>query len=221
MVVASDRPVAGGVIDRNKLPRWMRALHIIPTSLYRAKWVRKEDGRPSRRSRGNMVRSGVIGWWKTKWHGVQPTKWTQRNHQMVSSVDWDFYKLCSYLSAVLFGHDNEAWHEQQQFAKKVGDCTLHKGWFPFTTVTVNRNFRTALHNDIHNLANSMSLMVVAKLKEYQGCELLIPEKKWRIDVKEGDVVMMDRDLLHCNSEFMTTGCRISMVFYCREDLVKI
>jgi hypothetical protein len=90
----------------------------------------------------------------------------------------------------------------------------------FTTVTVNKNFRTALHKDSGDYEQGFGMMTVASVGEYGGGFTLFPQYGVGIDCKGGDVLAMDVHQWHCNSEMTGTGTRISYVFYVREKMQK-
>lgn len=90
----------------------------------------------------------------------------------------------------------------------------------FTTVTVNKNFRTALHKDSGDYEQGFGMMTVASMGEYGGGYTLFPQYGVGIDCRAGDVLAMDVHQWHCNSEMTGTGTRISYIFYVREKMQK-
>lgn len=94
----------------------------------------------------------------------------------------------------------------------------------FTTVTVNKNFRTALHKDAGDLKTGFGIMVVASDQEtYTGCYTLFPEFKIGIDCRTGDFMAFDVHQWHCNSEMKTEEpppTRLSFIFYVREKMLR-
>jgi len=90
----------------------------------------------------------------------------------------------------------------------------------FTTVTVNKNFRTALHKDSGDYEQGFGMMTVTSVGEYGGGYTLFPQYGFGIDCKAGDVLAMDVHQWHCNSEMTGTGTRVSYIFYVREKMQK-
>jgi hypothetical protein len=90
----------------------------------------------------------------------------------------------------------------------------------FTTVTVNKNFRTALHKDGGDYKEGFGNLVVASQGDYQGGYTLFPQYGFGIDCRDGDFLAMDVHQWHCNSEIKGTGTRISLVFYLRDKMLK-
>lgn len=90
----------------------------------------------------------------------------------------------------------------------------------FTTVTVNKNFRTALHKDAGDYKEGFGNLVVASSGDYEGGCTLFPQYNFGIDCRNGDFLAMDVHTWHCNSEILGTGTRVSFVFYMREKMQK-
>jgi hypothetical protein len=90
----------------------------------------------------------------------------------------------------------------------------------FTTVTVNKNFRTALHKDAGDYKEGFGNLVVASSGDYEGGYTLFPQYNFGIDCRNGDFLAMDVHTWHCNSEMLGTGTRISFVLYMREKMQK-
>jgi Oxygenase domain of the 2OGFeDO superfamily len=93
----------------------------------------------------------------------------------------------------------------------------------FTTVTVNSNFRTALHQDAGDLRESMgNLLVVTDSDDYSGAYTMFPQYKVGFDAKNGDIAFMNVHEFHCNSEMINPNkcTRLSFVFYLREKMLK-
>jgi|TARA_R110000823_G_scaffold78546_5_gene178965 hypothetical protein len=102
---------------------------------------------------------------------------------------------------------------------------------PFTTITVNKNFRTACHRDAGDLAEGFSnLTVVAKGdKNWTGGYLVLPEFRIAINIRPGDLLLINNHAgIHGNTELlppegMTLADmeRISLVCYFRENMVSL
>lgn len=95
----------------------------------------------------------------------------------------------------------------------------------FSTVTVNHNWRTALHRDMGDYRLGFGNLAVAEnLKNdstFGGCELILPQYNIAIDVRHGDVVLFDTYQWHCNNtaEFGKTKERLSFVCYLRTNIL--
>ena len=147
----------------------------------------------------------------------------------------DWYKLLN----------EKKWEEQYEVAKNK-DWNI--GNTPFTTLTINRNFRTGLHQDKGDFGGWATLSVLEEGK-YNGGYFMMPKYGVGIDIRQGDILCANVHQLHCNSEFYTNeeqdkyndeNCkiykdinfnmnvkgseykytRISFVSYCRKNINK-
>ena len=92
----------------------------------------------------------------------------------------------------------------------------------FTTVTVNKNFQTALHKDKGDLKNGFGNLMVVSNGDYNGGYTLFPQYGIGVDCRNGDFLLMDVHEWHCNSpiELIDSNTkRLSFVFYLREKMV--
>ena len=113
----------------------------------------------------------------------------------------------------------EYYKYQKKFSKMINPDFVIKDTI-FTTVTVNKNFRTALHRDSGDLKNSFGNLVVCSEGDYEGAYTLFPQYGIGINCVEGDFIAMDVHEWHCNSETKGSGDRVSCVFYLREKMLK-
>lgn len=71
----------------------------------------------------------------------------------------------------------------------------------FSSVTVNRNFRTALHVDSGNFNGGMAVMTVLERGKYSGGYTVFPQYGIGFDVRHGDVLVMENcNTWHANTE---------------------
>ena len=96
----------------------------------------------------------------------------------------------------------------------------------FTTVTVNKNFRTALHKDPGDYKKGFGNLVVCSQGEYEGGYTLFPQYGIGIDCRNGDFMAMNVHEWHCNSaitpcEGIPQGTRMSFVLYLREKMINL
>jgi len=128
-------------------------------------------------------------------------------------------------------------YEKQLAAAQIAEKHYIEGTC-FSTVTVNYNFRTALHRDSGDFVNGFGNLVVCKGNESsdgnndccnnerrKGCKggyLLFPRYKVAINMENGDYLSMNVHEYHCNSPIFCDGdaFRLSFVCYLREKMVK-
>jgi hypothetical protein len=96
----------------------------------------------------------------------------------------------------------------------------------FTTITVNKNFRTAAHFDAGDLSSGLSnLLVLSNNGKYSGGYLVFPEYRVAVDVRPGDLLLVNNhEILHGNTPIVLedpTAERISLVCYFREKMLEL
>ena len=105
----------------------------------------------------------------------------------------------------------------------------------FTTITVNtttkdRNARMACHRDSGSLNEGFSNLTVISdgKKDWKGGMLVCPEVRAAINIRPGDLLLVDNmRVMHANTpiEAPDSGeddlMRMSLVFYFREDMLKL
>lgn len=74
----------------------------------------------------------------------------------------------------------------------------------FSSVTINRNFRTALHCDAGDLREGFGNLSVIERGEYEGGYTLFPRYKVGFDLRTGDFIAMNVHEWHCNTEMKET-----------------
>jgi hypothetical protein len=104
---------------------------------------------------------------------------------------------------------------------------------PYTTLTINRDFRTAAHRDVGDLCESWeshenprgfsNLVVLDNGKQYDGFYLCFPEFRVAADIRAGDMIMMNAHRIHSNSpafNYEEGFERMSVVMYFRESMLE-
>lgn len=92
----------------------------------------------------------------------------------------------------------------------------------FTTVTVNKNFRTACHKDKGDLPEGFGVMTVLQAGHYAGGLLVFPKYRVAVDVRSGGVLLSDVHSWHGNTAIHGAGAfeRWSLVLYYRRLMQK-
>ena len=97
----------------------------------------------------------------------------------------------------------------------------------YSTITINYDWRTALHKDKGDLEEGFgNLIVLEKAKSgypecggYTGGYLGFPRWGVAVNVRQGDFLAMDVHEWHCNTDIHGTG-RLSVVCYLRKGMIK-
>ena len=105
----------------------------------------------------------------------------------------------------------------------------HQAWLipdtPFTTITVNNTVAAAYHKDGGDLKSGMGILLAFEQGEFDGFELVVPEYKIAIRVKDGDVLLFNPVVWHGNippsnqvGEQDVDWWRTSLVLYYRDGI---
>jgi hypothetical protein len=114
------------------------------------------------------------------------------------------------------------WAAQKKEIVKI-DPEYHIGKSVYTTITINKNFRTACHRDAGDLeAGFGNLTALSDDREWSGGYLCFPEYRVAVDIRPGDVLLMDVHEIHGNTPISKLNGdapeRISIVCYFREKM---
>ena len=176
------------------------------------------DGKISKSPKAKAVASSIIGY-SDRYPRIpycRRTMFTQRN--------WLHYNNClPYIREVNnFFKDYlpKRYNIQKKMCEKTSQDFVIKDT-AFSTVTVNKNFRTASHYDAGDLKEGFGNLGVLSLGEYEGSITVIPKYGIGLDLKDGDLALFDVHELHGNTELKKKGWyeRISVVCYYREKMI--
>lgn len=70
---------------------------------------------------------------------------------------------------------------------------------PFSTITVNNTYPTGVHTDKGDLDAGFSTIAVLRRGDYTGGHLVFPEYRVAVDLKHGDLILMDAHQWHGNT----------------------
>lgn len=177
----------------------------------------------------NPVRSGVAGYLGrySRIPFARTTSYTRDNLEKFSGCYEYMEKLESYFKE-FFPH---RWSLQKEAVGKISPEFLI-GDTVFSTLTINKNFRTAAHHDAGDFeAGFSNLSVVSKDGNpdgsYTGGYLVLPEYDVAVNLRPGDLLLVNNHaIIHANTPIVpvTEGVepeRISIVAYLRDDLIGI
>lgn len=93
----------------------------------------------------------------------------------------------------------------------------------FSTLTLNKNFRTFCHKDAGDLEDGFSCLSVIRQGKYIGGNLVLPEWKIAAELDTCDVVFFQAHEWHGNTEIekiTRNAVRCSLVYYYREKIIQ-
>jgi len=180
----------------------------------------RKDGSVSNITVGNKVYSGNIGYMdksamihycrKTAFARDYFDKFTN-GIPFVQYIDKKYEELCPQ-------------HYAKQIAIAKGTNINYRiADTSFTTVTVNRNFATAVHKDAGDLPEGFGNLCVYREGNYEGGYFCLPEYKIAIDMQNCDLLFADVHKWHGNTPFNNCSedfLRIAFVMYYREYMYK-
>ena len=171
----------------------------------------------------NVVNSGIAGWFD-RYPRIpygRATSYTQNFYEkfqlsfpFLQSLDKGFKELLPVRHAA-----------QRAAADKI-DAAFLVPKTVFTTITVNKTFRTAAHRDAGDFSDGLSnLLVLSNNGNYTGGYLILPEVRVAINVRPGDLLLVNNhEYIHGNTPIELTDDvaeRISLVCYLREKMLEL
>lgn len=171
----------------------------------------------------NPVFSGIAGWFDrypripyaraTAYTEQQPDKFAL-SYPFLQSLNRGFKELLPW-----------RWDNQRKAANKIDKAFLVPGTV-FSTITVNKTFRTAAHRDAGDFSDGLSnLLVLSNNGNYSGGYLILPEVRIAINVRPGDLLLVNNhEYIHGNTPIVLNdeaAERVSLVCYLREGLIGI
>jgi len=180
----------------------------------------RKDGSVSNITVGNKVESGSVGYMdkNAMVHYCRKTAFAKKYFDdfkagvpFVQYVDKLYEELCP-----------DHYAKQKAIALGTNQNYVIDGT-SFTTVTVNKNFRTAVHQDAGDYQDGFGNLIVYREGNYGGGYFVLPEYGVAIDLHNTDILFVDVHKWHGNTEY--TNCsddwlRISFVMYYREYMYK-
>mgnify|MGYP001598720690 FL=1 len=115
------------------------------------------------------------------------------------------------------------WTAQSKSANQLDD-RFRVADTVFTTITVNRNFRTACHRDAGDLSEGFSnISAISNGKDWEGGYFVLPEFEIGINLRPGDLLLVNNhEGMHGNTELKGEDPeRISVVAYFREKMLDL
>ena len=171
----------------------------------------------------NGVMSGIAGWYDrypripygraTSYTAREPEKFAMA-YPFLQTLARGFEELLPW-----------RYNNQMQAAKKLDPAFLVPGT-PFTTITVNKTFRTAAHRDAGDLNEGLSnLLVLSNNGNFTGGYLIAPEYRVAVNVRPGDLLLINNhEVMHGNTPIVLCDDeaeRVSLVCYFRENMLQL
>lgn len=199
----------------------------------------KKDGTLSRTeyaaayAAGDTLPSGIIGFYD-RYARIPYCRMTAFNLEHPEK----FAAAMPYIQAIDAVFQKEApdrYAAQKDMVRKTSpDFVIHNT--AFTTITVNKSWRTAVHKDAGDLKEGFGVMTALWAQKKKGVEekelrmgeswgnyLIFPKFRVAVDMTAGDILLADVHQWHGNSPYLgraTVHERISLVLYYRANMIK-
>jgi hypothetical protein len=227
----NNRGSAGGLLDVSKLPNYVK--EITNKTKFRT-YYKGKDNKEKKDHISNYVQSGIIGYFdrydrnqlgKDKEKPKIPCRTTKFTKEQVEK--WD---KCLPLIKEINKHFKKQVSNRHKIqltrAKLTKEFQILNT--AFSTITINLNYRTALHKDKGDLEEGFGNLIVLEgdkcetgKEPYSGGYLGFPQYGVCVDVRQGDFLAMDVHQFHCNTEIIGENCsRLSIVCYLRKNMIK-
>lgn len=179
----------------------------------------RKDGTTSNISIANKVYSGNVGFMDSG-AMVKYCRKTAfaREHFDKFNAGVPFVECISNLYAELC----PTHYESQRKISNGTDINYMIGNSVFTTVTVNRNFQTAVHKDAGDYSKGFGNLCVYRQGYYEGAYFVLPEYRIAIDLHSTDMLFADVHRWHGNTAFENMSedyNRTAFVLYYREYML--
>lgn len=168
------------------------------------------------------VWSGVAGWYD-RYPRIpygRATSYTEKNPEL-------FAKSYPFLQSLNRGYKELLpwqWNNQKKASEQLDPKFLVPDTV-FTTVTVNKSFRTACHRDAGDLNEGVSNLLVLGDGNYTGGYLVFPEYRIAVNPRPGDLLLVNNhEIIHGNTPIVLGAPdaeRISLVVYFREKMLEL
>ena len=197
-VLGDNRGMAGGKVDKSKLRSIAKDGEIVSSGRGTRVRYKQADGTLSTTTAANKVMSGIAGNFNSS-----PRHPFCRKTIYDKSYPGPMEEVIPYLETISECFRAQApmrWQKQKDF---VDETIFPRGWCMgdtvFTTITVNKNWRTAVHKDAGDFPGGYGNLTVVEGDPFTGGFTGFPKYKVCVDVRTGDFLAMDVHEWHSNT----------------------
>jgi len=220
-VMKDNRGASAGLLDKEKLPKYVAETGEV--SRFRSKGYYNKEGVYINNSISNLAPSNIAGYFDNpdRNQGAGAPKCRLTAFTAKHANKWNeclpfFQKIDSHFKANL-----PEKYQKQYDRSRLTDYFIEDT--SFSTITLNHNWRTAVHKDAGDYLEGFGNFAVCEEGSYEGCYLGYPRYKVAVDVRQGDWLGFEPHEYHCNTEFKNCSedyVRLSAVCYLREGFAK-
>ncbi len=151
-------------------------------------------------------------------HGLDSCRQTALYRDNEQYFDDETMPLVRVINDLYRKHCPEEYERQLGFVRALNQEMVLSETV-FTTITVNKDFRTLSHKDAGDYSGGLGNLAVFEYQSFSGGEFLLPEWDIGFNVRPGDLLFVDVHEIHCNN-FISGDGRLSLVCYAREGITK-
>lgn len=199
---------------------WVDRVRLLPPPERRTEANRVMNEFLSDTTYANQVNSGIAGYFDRypRIPYCRETSYSANNPELFEKAIPFIDAISNWFKVLM---PNRYAYQLSQ-TKKIDDKFL-VGDSVYTTITINKNFRTACHYDAGDLAEGFgNIVALSNGIDYDGAYLVFPKYRVAVDLRPGDMLCFDPHELHGNTEISSkTGLheRITVVLYFREKML--
>lgn len=196
----NNRGIASGIMSRQRIKKDGTISKTIVTQSY------------------GQVDSGLIGYFErtSRWPYCRECAFNLNHPEKFQTL----LPMVSEVNDLFLKYGGPRAAKQQEIARNSSRSFLIPGSV-FTTLTVNRNFRTACHLDAGDLPQGMSCMSLIKEGAYAGGDIVFPDFGVGAKLETGDLIIFDPHEFHGNTPILPMSAnytRCTIVYYYREKI---
>lgn len=213
-IFLDNRGLAAGLISPTE------QLHEKPGKITRTRFqTLKLDGSLSKTNRAKQVQSGIVGYFDRN-PRFPYCRLTAFN---LADNGARFAKAMPFIHAVdaVFASSAPERYAAQRAIVEATSPDFYIHGTVFTTITVNKNWQTAVHKDVGDYKQGFGVMSALRAGKYTGCYLCWPAFRVAVNMRTTDVCLADVHEWHGNTPLVgVPGLyeRISCVFYYRAGM---
>jgi hypothetical protein len=209
--------------DEFDFETWLKKVVKMPIKERKQEALGVEETYISDTTYANVVFSGIAGWFD-RYPRIpygRATAYTQHSYDKFK-LAFPFLQTLDRGFAELLPTRHAA---QREAADKIDPAFLVPETV-FTTITVNKTFRTAAHRDAGDFTNGLSnLLVLSNNGNFTGGYLILPEVRIAVNVRPGDLLLVNNhEYIHGNTPIEMqddVAERVSLVCYLREKMLEL
>lgn len=168
---------------------------------------------------GGIVNSGIIGYFDRtpRVPNCRLTAFTQHHFDKFKAA----YPIIKFVDNQYAALMPKEYKKQRAQADKTSQDFVIKNT-AFSTVTVNKNWQTAVHKDKGDFAEGFGNLTALRQGTFTGGHLVLPRWGVGFDIQNGDLLLMDVHQWHGNTPIVKDdpkAIRLSLVMYYREKMI--